>query len=134
MRSAPAANASRGSWVGLSIAGSVVAQMGLLIVLGRSLPPVEFGLAAALIAFVTLPRMLVESVLAAPIIQRPELTLRTPRNAATLAAGASVVAGVAPAVAAGAVEMAFGLDAMGRWVRSWPSPSRSTDWRRCLRG
>lgn len=105
------------SWVVVSIAAASVAQLGLLVVLGRSLTPTEFGAAAGLVALGSLPRMVVEAMLPAPIIQRPTLSARTARTAATMSLGATLVLAAALWLGAGAISSLFAIDEMERWVR-----------------
>lgn len=101
----------------VSIAAASVAQLGLLVVLGRGLDATEFGVAAALIALVSFPRMVVEAMLPAPVIQRPELSNASARTAATLALLATTVIALLMVATAGPISSLFAIDAMERWVR-----------------
>lgn len=106
-----------GPWVALSVGSSVVSQLGILVVIGRSLAPEAVGLASALLAVITLPRIVSESVLTAPVVQRPNLDRATAGQGATLAVGTSVVLALLLAGGGGLIGSAFSIDGMEGPIR-----------------
>jgi PST family polysaccharide transporter len=79
------------SWVSLSVASTALATLGLFMVMSRRFNSEELAIGAALLAVVSFPRMLLESAVRSPVIQRRELDHHSARTAASLAVGFSLV-------------------------------------------